>query len=53
MLPGLSGPDVCRRIRERSGVPIIMLTARDSEQDLLDGLAVGADDYVTKPFSAE
>jgi two-component system response regulator RegX3 len=52
MLPGLSGPDVCRRIRERSSVPIIMLTARDSEQDLLEGLAVGADDYVTKPFSA-
>jgi two-component system, OmpR family, response regulator RegX3 len=52
MLPGLSGPDVCRRIREQSGVPIIMLTARDSEQDLLEGLAVGADDYVTKPFSA-
>jgi len=52
MLPGLSGPEVCRRIRERSSVPIIMLTARDSEQDLLDGLEVGADDYVTKPFSA-
>jgi len=52
MLPGLSGPEVCRRIREQSGVPIIMLTARDSEQDLLEGLAVGADDYVTKPFSA-
>ena len=52
MLPGLSGPDVCRRIRERSTVPIIMLTARDSESDLLEGLEVGADDYVTKPFSA-
>ena len=52
MLPGLSGPDVCRRIRERSSVPIIMLTARDSEHDLLEGLSVGADDYVTKPFSA-
>lgn len=52
MLPGLSGPDVCRRIRARSTVPIIMLTARDSEQDLLEGLEVGADDYVTKPFSA-
>ena len=52
MLPGLAGPDVCRRIRGRSTVPIIMLTARDSEHDLLEGLEVGADDYVTKPFSA-
>ena len=52
MLPGLSGADVCRRIRERSTVPIIMLTARDSEQDLLEGLEGGPDDYVTKPFSA-
>ena len=52
MLPTLAGPEVCRRIREESSVPIIMLTAKDSEQDLLQGLEVGADDYVTKPFSA-
>jgi DNA-binding response OmpR family regulator len=50
-LPGISGEDVCRRLRERSDVPIIILTARDSEQDLLRGLEVGADDYLTKPFS--
>jgi DNA-binding response OmpR family regulator len=50
-LPGMSGEDVCRRLRERSDVPIIMLTARDSEQDLLRGLELGADDYLTKPFS--
>jgi two-component system response regulator RegX3 len=52
MLPTLSGTDACRQIRARSSVPIIMLTARDSERDLLGGLEVGADDYVTKPFSA-
>ena len=52
MLPTMSGADVCRAIRERSAVPIIMLTARDAERDLLDGLDVGADDYMTKPFSA-
>jgi DNA-binding response OmpR family regulator len=52
MLPKLSGSDACKQIRARSDVPIIMLTAKDSERDLLDGLAVGADDYVTKPFSA-
>jgi len=52
MLPKLSGEEACRRIRARSGVPIIMLTAKDSERDLLAGLEVGADDYVTKPFSA-
>jgi two-component system, OmpR family, response regulator RegX3 len=50
MLPRLSGVDVCRRIRERSQVPIIMLTARDSELDTVVGLEVGADDYVAKPF---
>ena len=52
MLPGLSGEDACRRIRGRSDVPIIMLTAKDSERDLVGGLQIGADDYVTKPFSA-
>jgi two-component system response regulator RegX3 len=52
MLPRLSGTEACKQIRGRSDVPIIMLTARDSERDLLEGLHVGADDYVTKPFSA-
>jgi two-component system response regulator RegX3 len=52
MLPKLSGMDACRRIRAASDVPIIMLTARDSERDLVQGLEMGADDYVTKPFSA-
>ena len=51
MLPGLSGLDVCRRIRSLSDVPIIMLTARTSEGDVVAGLELGADDYVTKPFS--
>jgi two-component system response regulator RegX3 len=51
MLPGLSGLDVCRRIRSLSDVPIIMLTARSSEGDVVAGLELGADDYVTKPFS--
>jgi DNA-binding response OmpR family regulator len=51
MLPGLDGLEVCRRIREVSKVPIIMLTARSTEADRLDGLALGADDYVVKPFS--
>ena len=51
MLPGLDGWDVCRRIRRDSDVPIIMLTARDEESDRLVGLEIGADDYVTKPFS--
>ena len=50
MLPGLSGIDVCRHIRERSTVPIIMVTAKDSELDKVLGLELGADDYVTKPF---
>ncbi len=51
MLPGMSGTDVCRAIRQDSSVPIIMLTARDSELDKVLGLELGADDYVTKPFS--
>jgi two-component system response regulator RegX3 len=52
MLPKMSGIEACRRIRAESGVPIIMLTAKDSSADLVLGLEVGADDYVTKPFSA-
>jgi two-component system response regulator RegX3 len=51
MLPGLAGTEVCRALRLRSKVPIIMLTARDSELDKVVGLELGADDYVTKPFS--
>lgn len=51
MLPGLSGTEVCREIRTRSAVPIIMLTAKDSEVDIVVGLELGADDYVTKPYS--
>ncbi|MGV3711706.1 winged helix-turn-helix domain-containing protein, partial [Pseudolysinimonas sp.] len=52
MLPGLSGTEVCRELRVRSAVPIIMLTARDSEVDIVVGLELGADDYVTKPYSS-
>jgi two-component system, OmpR family, response regulator RegX3 len=52
MLPGMSGTDVCRALRQRSGVPVIMVTARDSEIDKVVGLELGADDYVTKPYSA-
>ena len=52
MLPGLSGTEVCRQIRTRSNVPIIMLTAKDSEVDKVVGLELGADDYVTKPYSS-
>ncbi len=52
MMPGLSGTEVCRRLRQRSGVPIIMVTARDDEIDKVVGLELGADDYVTKPFSS-
>ncbi len=52
MLPGLSGTEVCRMLRQRSNVPVIMLTARDSEIDKVVGLEIGADDYVTKPFSS-
>jgi DNA-binding response OmpR family regulator len=51
MLPGVDGLDVCRRLRQESGVPIIMLTARVEEADRVVGLELGADDYVTKPFS--
>ena len=51
-LPQLDGIEACRRIRAASGVPVIMLTARDAERDLIDGLGAGADDYLTKPFSA-
>jgi len=52
MLPGMSGTDVCRQLRAESDVPILMLTARDAEIDRVLGLELGADDYVTKPFSA-
>jgi DNA-binding response OmpR family regulator len=51
MLPGFDGIEVCRRIQAQRPVPVVMLTARDSETDLLVGLGVGADDYITKPFS--
>ncbi|MEY4559744.1 MAG: hypothetical protein RLZ82_759, partial [Actinomycetota bacterium] len=51
MLPGISGNEVCRIIRQTSQVPIIMLTAKDSEIDKVVGLEIGADDYVTKPYS--
>jgi two-component system response regulator RegX3 len=51
MLPGLSGTEVCRQLRSRSAVPIIMLTAKDTEVDKVVGLELGADDYVTKPYS--
>ena len=53
MLPGLDGTALCRRIREQSRVPIIMLTAKSAEIDKVVGLEIGADDYVTKPFSLE
>jgi two-component system response regulator RegX3 len=52
MLPGLSGVDVCRSLRQRSSVPVIMLSAKDSEIDKVVGLEIGADDYVTKPYSS-
>ncbi len=52
MLPGLPGTEVCRQLRSRSTVPVIMLTAKDSEVDKVVGLELGADDYVTKPFSS-
>jgi DNA-binding response OmpR family regulator len=51
MLPGIDGIEVCRRVQRERDVPVLMLTARDSEADLEVGLGVGADDYVTKPFS--
>lgn len=53
MLPGLSGIEICRRIRHSSDVPIIMLTAKDDVSDKVTGLDVGADDYMTKPFAIE
>ncbi|MGH2820829.1 MAG: response regulator transcription factor [Actinomycetota bacterium] len=52
MLPGMAGEEICKEIRKSSGVPIIMLTARDTEIDKVLGLELGADDYVTKPFSS-
>lgn len=52
MLPGMSGTEVCRQLRQKSSVPIIMLTAKDSEIDKVVGLELGADDYITKPYSA-
>ncbi len=52
MLPGLSGTEVCRQLRLRSNVPVIMLTAKDGEIDKVVGLEIGADDYVTKPYSS-
>jgi len=52
MLPGLPGTEVCREVRQRSSLPIIMLTAKDSEVDIVVGLELGADDYVTKPYSS-
>ncbi len=52
MLPGLPGTEVCRQLRARSNVPVIMLTAKDSEIDKVVGLELGADDYVTKPYSS-
>lgn len=53
MLPGINGLELCRRIKERSAVPVIMLTAKDSVSDKVIGLDFGADDYVTKPFEIE
>jgi two-component system response regulator RegX3 len=52
MLPGLPGTEVCRQLRARSAVPVIMVTAKDSEVDVVVGLELGADDYVTKPYSS-
>ena len=51
MLPGISGEDVCKKIRQSSNVPVLILTAKDTEVDKVVGLELGADDYVTKPFS--
>lgn len=53
MLPGMPGEDVCKEIRRRSRVPIIMLTAKTQEDSIINGLSIGADDYVTKPFSVK
>ena len=52
MMPGIDGFEVCRRIRLDSQVPIVMLTARDEEEDVMRGFRLGVDDYVSKPFSA-
>lgn len=51
MLPDMSGEEICARIRKKSNVPVIMLTAKTQEEDVLNGLQIGADDYMTKPFS--
>ncbi|MBR1555112.1 MAG: response regulator transcription factor [Oscillospiraceae bacterium] len=51
MLPDISGEEICRRIRKKSDVPVIMLTAKSQETDMLNGLGIGADDYIRKPFS--
>ena len=51
MLPDITGEEVCRLIRKESDVPIIMLTAKSAEEDLINGIVIGADDHVTKPFS--
>ena len=51
MLPDITGEEVCRLIRKENDVPIIMLTAKSAEEDLINGIVIGADDYVTKPFS--
>ncbi|MDQ0194624.1 response regulator transcription factor [Paenibacillus wynnii] len=51
MLPDMSGEEVCRTIRKKSNLPILMLTAKSSEDDMINGLRIGADDYITKPFS--
>lgn len=53
MLPGISGEEVCRRLRQNSKVPIIMLTAKAEAEDRVEGLGIGADDYITKPFSPQ
>lgn len=51
ILPDISGEEVCRLVRKDSNIPILMLTAKSAEDDLINGLVIGADDYVTKPFS--
>ena len=53
MLPGISGPEIVKTIREKSDIPILMISARDEESDIVVGLELGADDYVTKPFGAD
>ena len=51
MLPDITGEEICRKLRQKSRVPIIMLTAKAEEENILEGLGIGADDYITKPFS--